>query len=89
MKIALFKSIEHGYESYSDESMEKFDGYIRLSEYVDVNFVKLSNADITAKEISVIRAVKKKIQAETEVKLGELDRKIGDLLSLPQANITS
>lgn len=85
MKIAIFKSVEHGFESVCEESVGILDSYIRVTEYVDADFVRLNSADVTAKEISVLRAAKKKIQAETSVTLDGLDKKIGDLLSLPPA----
>lgn len=84
MKIALFKSIEYGYESVSDDSYETLDGVVRLTKYIDVEFERLEEAEINAKQVSILKEVKKKIQAETELKLVEVDRKIGELLALPQ-----
>ncbi len=84
MKLAIFKSIEHGYQTIDDEDFESINGYIRISEFVDVEFPLLPTGDLIAKEVSLLRDEKKKIQAETEIKLNNVDRKIGELLALPQ-----
>ncbi len=84
MKLAIFKSIEHVYQTIDDEDFESINGYIRISEFVDVEFPLLPTGDLIAKEVSLLRDEKKKIQAETEIKLNNVDRKIGELLALPQ-----
>jgi hypothetical protein len=84
MKIAIFKNIEYEFESVSGESSEGREGYVRITEYIDVEFERLEDKEIVEKQVDCLREVKKKIQAETEVKIGEVDRRIGELLSLPQ-----
>ncbi|MEE9193109.1 MAG: hypothetical protein V3U21_01105 [Thermodesulfobacteriota bacterium] len=84
MKVAIFKSIEYGHESANDDGLEDVEGYLRITEYIDVEFVPIDRSEIVTKEISILKEVKKKIQAETELKLVEVDRKIGDLLALPE-----
>jgi len=85
MKIAIFRNIQYDFESTLGETMEGDDDYIRLTEYVDIEFVRLDNSDVAAREIAILNGVKKNIQAQAELKLGEIDRRIGDLLALPQA----
>lgn len=82
MKIAKFKSIEFGHHIFTDEGFEECDGYLRISEYIDVDFQPLENKEIIVKHVDALKDMKKKIQADTEVKLVEIDRKIGDLLAL-------
>ena len=84
MKIAIFKNAEHGFDSCQDESFEDLDGYIRVTEYVEVKFVPLEHSVVAAKEVAILREVKKSLQVQTELKLGDIDRKIGELLALPQ-----
>lgn len=85
MKIAMFRNIECGFKTIDHKSLESLGDYIRLTEYVDVEFKSLDHGDVVAKEIAILRDVKKKIQAQTELKLQSVDQKIGDLLALPSA----
>ncbi len=84
MKIAKFKSIEHGFESIDSESIEKLNGYVRMTKYVDVEFVSLKYNCIAEKEANILKDVRKKVQADAQVKLNEIDRRISELLALPQ-----
>ncbi len=84
MKIAKFKCIEHGFESIDSEQIERLDGYVRLTKYIDVEFVSLEHNCIAEKEANILKGVKKKIQADVQVKLNEIDRRISELLALPQ-----
>jgi len=82
-KIALFKSVEYNYESIYDKDMEGFDRHIRTSDYIEVEFISLNQVDIAAKEIAILKGVKKTIQAEAQNKLNRIDDKIKNLLALP------
>ena len=82
MKVALFKYVKYGFESVWTEGMEPDPDYVRISEYVDVEFPPLENSEIVNNEIASLKESKKQIQAETEAKIGVIDRRIGDLLSL-------
>lgn len=84
MKIAKFKSLEHGFDSFSGDELEECEGYIRTTEYVDVEFPPLKNEDIVKNQVSALNEVKKGIQAATQLKINEVDRQIGELLALPQ-----
>ena len=55
----------------------------RISEVMEVDFVMLQNDKVAAKEIAILEKAKTNIQAETQLKLNELDRRIGELLALP------
>ena len=85
MKVAIFKNMGLGFESVAEKTLEGADDYVRITEYVDVKFTPLKNADVANSQIALLNAAKKKIQAETEIKLGELDHRIGELLALPQS----
>ncbi len=86
MKIAIFRNTIHGFESVLGNEFEEVNGYIRLSEFIDVEFVMLDNENVSKKEVNILREEKKKIQVETELKLSVIDSKIGELLALPPAN---
>ena len=84
MKVAIFKNLEHNFTCVNDDGLEGCESYVRLSEYVDVDFPLLSNEDVVAKQVDALEEAKKNIQAQTERKLTEIDRQIGELLALPQ-----
>jgi len=83
VKIAKFKDTEYGYESVCVEEVERCDGYIRISEYVDVEFPPLKHKEVVLKEVEALEKQKTKVQAEAHNKTTEIDRRIGELLALP------
>lgn len=52
MKIALFEN-QYG-RTTGTETYEKFDGYIRVSEYVDVRFPSFSKEDLIRAKVAII-----------------------------------
>jgi hypothetical protein len=63
MKLALFSNIELGYTSICEEWAENSSDYIRVSEYVDVDFPALKNANQVQDLIALAR---KEREASTE-----------------------
>ena len=86
MKIALYKGITYDTEiilqhnQYTDEDDSEF---VRISEVMEVDFVILKNEEVVNKQIAILEKAKTDIQAKTQIKLNELDRRIGELLALP------
>lgn len=85
MKIAIFKNLEFGFETPSTDDLDDHQNYIRLTEYADVEFTPLDNGELTNKQIDFLKAKKKEIQAETEIKLNKIDVQISKLLALPHS----
>ena len=83
MKIAQFKSLEYGYESIQDESFEDIDDYIRISEYIDVEFTEINREEIVSAEISVIDKKIKSVNLAANQKVSELERIKAELLAIP------
>jgi hypothetical protein len=56
MKLALFKNISVAsvYESALSEAFERINGYVRISEYVDVDFPSLPAPGIIAAQVAQI-----------------------------------
>jgi|GEM_PF-5965127 len=82
MKLALFKNIEYDFEIVSTDVSEGHQEYVRVSEYVDVDFPRLDGPDVVLQQIERLREQKKRIQAGTEAELNRIDQRIGDLLAL-------
>ena len=73
MKIALFKNMEYGFELIGEETLEGCGNYVRLTEYVDVDFVRLPYGEAEKSEIAIIDKQIMAEQAESEVKIGRLN----------------
>ncbi len=84
MKIAKFKSIEFGHIVIDGEEFDDAESYVRITEYSDVEFTPRDNADVVEKKVASLKGKKKRVMAEFELKLTEIDTKIGNLLALPQ-----
>lgn len=83
MKIATFKNLESDFDTIGEEVFESINGYVRTSEYVDVEFPPLPHEDVVTKQVNALEEAKKNIQAKAELQLTEIDRRIGELLALP------
>ena len=85
-KLAIYRSLEYGSETVHEahEWMDDADmKYLRLSEIVEVEFPMIPKVDITGAQIKAFRAEKDRIQAETHIKLENLENQIQELLALP------
>jgi len=83
MKIAQFKSLEHDYICIDSEKFEIIDGYIRLTEYTDVEFIPLKDESIITKQVDFIDNKIKQAQAVSEAKINELTQQRNELLAIP------
>ena len=83
MKIALYKGVQFNTEIILQciHDDDDTDEYIRISEVMEVDFIMLQNDKVSAKEIAILEKEKTDIQAETQLKINELDRRIGELLA--------
>lgn len=81
-EIALFRS---PYDCYitAERHMENQAGYVRVSEYTTVLFPALPHAVFVAAQIAQINEQARKLKADTELKLTDLERKKAELLALP------
>jgi len=86
MKIAEFKSLEHGFICVADNSLEECTNFVRLSEYVEVEFTKLPNECVIRPQIEALETQRTELQAKTQLQLTDIDRKINELTALPQPN---
>ena len=83
MKIALFKNVQHDFETAGEEGLDGCAGYARLSEYVEVDFPMLDAETLTKIQIDIIDTQIKTVQVAAEVKLNELKQRRDELLALP------
>ena len=83
MNIALFNKLQYDFETTGEESLEGGANYVRLSEYVEVDFPTLDIGDIINGQVEVIDAQIKTEQVAAEIKLNELKQRRDELLALP------
>jgi len=85
MKLALHRSVTSAMELVFEDLGDKcLHDYVRISKFIDVDFPLLDNEKIVKKQVSKLREEKKRVQAETQMELNAIDRKISKLLSLPE-----
>jgi hypothetical protein len=82
MKLAQFKNIEHDYTCIDGEELDRISSYVRLSEWVEVEFTKLPYGEAEKKEIESIDKQIETVMAVSEKKINELKQKKDDLLAL-------
>lgn len=75
-------NIELNFDAVCEEGMERNAEYIRISEYVDVEFQPISDEPVVNNHVRALKSMKTEIQAATQVKLNSIDEKIGKLLAL-------
>ena len=73
MKIALFKSIEYGWTmpaaQHDNGSDPHLGSYIRITEYVDVDFPPRAPEEIVPAQLAAIDKAEKEARAEFQLKL--------------------
>lgn len=82
MKIAQFKNIEHGFNSIQGEEFEEIRGYVRLSEYLDVEFSPISDDSQIQKHVAALDKVRQGVVYEFTRKLADIDRQKSELLAI-------
>ena len=83
MKIAQFRSSVYNLISVSDEVLERCEDYVRISEYVEVDFVERNKEDVVNDEIAVIDTQIKTVNLDAYKKTSELEQRKAELLAIP------
>ena len=82
-KIALYKDLEYGWNQIGDVDIYKdAKTHVRISEIIEIEFEMLPEVDLVTAQINALKETKQKIQAECEVKLQAVDKKISELLAI-------
>lgn len=83
MKVALFKSMEYGIEMVSTQATEKYsNGYVRISEYVDVDFPPLQDEAVVRQQIEKLDEIADKITDDYRNKIAEIQDRKSKLLAI-------
>jgi hypothetical protein len=81
-KIAKFKSIDHGSPAYLGEWAEGFSSYVRISEYIEVEFPEREKAEYIQEEINLLDKMADEIREKATEGLNNINRRKEELLAL-------
>ena len=86
MKLAVFKSIEpgslYGWETVQGEGHEKLDRYIRISEYVVVEFPPLKGDEVVQKQLSALDKAEGELRGRFQAALGQIEQQRQELRAI-------
>ena len=84
MKIALYKSVEYNYETEFEvtEHQEINEDYIRSSEIVDVEFVRLPDERVVPLQVAALEKAKDAADIAHHAVIKTIDERISKLLAI-------
>lgn len=82
MKLALWRNLKCGYDTSHGDGLEGSEDFVRLSEYVEVDFPMLPAADVTEKQVSALDREIREVTTEFAEKLQRLKNMRANLLAL-------
>jgi hypothetical protein len=83
MKIARFKRLgEHSYETIDSDLLDGLENYVRLTEYVDVEFPMLSEESVIQKQVDALDRTEQALRESFETKLNAIKDERAKLLAL-------
>lgn len=85
MKIAKYKHIGSGYsyETVASEDLSTSPEFVRLSEFVDVDFPPLSNSEVIGKQLAALDLAEIDVREKFEGALNTIKRQRSELMALP------
>ena len=84
MRLAKYKNLKHEYTTIDKKGwMDGVDsGYVRLTEFVEVEFIDLPPEQTVPKEVAALEAVKTAAAVQYHSVVMALDEKISKLLAI-------
>lgn len=83
MRIARFKRLgEHSFETFGDEALERVKGYVRLTEYVEVEFPPLRDGVLVEKHLEALDAAEAEVRTRFQSMLNEIERQRQELRAI-------
>ena len=82
-RLAIFKDVKYGYNAYAESGLDLSTDYVRLSEYVDVDFPMLPPEETVSKEIEMLDKLSCSVRAKYHDDIAEIYRKKAELIALP------
>jgi hypothetical protein len=83
VKVALYKNVEGGWETASiDHNLEGSTSYVRISEFVDVDFPRLRDEETVRKQLDALDTVRAEVTRKFASALKEIDARKASLQAL-------
>lgn len=85
MQLAIFQCGigRDSYQSYLGKIAEQFSDYVRISEYVDVEFPTRSKDEVIEKQLAAINAAETALRNKFQTALNSIERQRAELMALP------
>ena len=87
MKLAVYKH-EYSDGSPCGEWAETCNGYVRLTEFVEVDFPPLADATVIARQVEMIDRQISKVRVAAADEVARLEQRKAELLALPAPEVT-
>jgi hypothetical protein len=81
-KIAVFKDVEGKYTSILGDYADSWTNYIRISEYIEVDFPDREKAECIHDEIKILSKMADEIMVKATEGLNNINRRKEELLAL-------
>jgi hypothetical protein len=83
MKIAMFKRLgEHSYESVQTSDFETIKGFIRLTEYVEVEFHPLRDETVVEKHLKALDDAESEVRIRFQQALQDIEQQRQELRAI-------
>lgn len=88
-KVAMFEEVSAGFTvvfefpTWSDEDDYTMDGYVRVSEWTDIEFTPINHQSVVDQKIAIIDAEIQDARAKFQVTLNGLEQRKAELLAIP------
>ncbi len=81
-KLALFKNLTYGHESVCEEIFDTFHDYVRLTEFVEVNFPPLNSEEVLEKQLKALDSAEQDVRTRFQEALNEIERQRQELRAI-------
>jgi hypothetical protein len=83
MKIAKYKRLgEYGYETVSDEGLENCADYVRVSEFVDIEFPPLESNEVIQRQLNALDRAENEVRAKFQDMLNSIEQQRAELRAI-------
>jgi hypothetical protein len=83
MKIAKYKRLgEYGYETVSDDGLENCADYVRVSEFVDIEFPPLESKEVIQRQLEALDRTESEVRSRFQEALNSIEHQRAELRAI-------
>lgn len=82
MRVAVFRSLPYDFEGVEEADHEDMDDYVRITEYVDIQFTELSAEEVVPASIEKYNKMKASVDEQHLKAVATIDEKIALLRAI-------